>query len=84
MHQSRFLGELRQAIKFTLEKCSTIIINVVQSGASIKDHYKKARNTTIKMTNSVAKKTTISYTSSFKKYFSVSNRYSFEIITTYV
>ena len=43
--------------------------NAVQLGASRQEHYKKARNTTKKMTNPVANKMTIRYTSSLKKLF---------------
>ena len=51
---------------FLFKKCSRIMLNVVQSGASRQDYYKKARNKTTKTKNYVAKKMEISYTSSFK------------------
>ena len=45
-------------VKFLLNTYSTIMIIVMQSGASRQYHKHKARNTTTKMMNYVAKKIT--------------------------
>ena len=67
-----------------MNTCSTAMIIVLQSGASIQERQKKEIHTKTKRVNSAANKTRTSCTISCKIIFPVSKRRSSKIITAYV